>query len=256
MMAAPMLADFAVRLAFGLSIATVLVPWRAVPLPFFRTQAQIILGLLALAALDQARSSGTGIAFWTSSGWRAGLCLVDRVGAGAAGLGRPDGRTSGVAALVWLTRASRGPDGLLLAVNAASRAASGFLLGAVLCSMLLGHYYLTAPAMTIDPLKRTIVLIAWGLGGACGPRRVGGRSRGPGSSSQASVGERSGRDGAPFRPLGHGVPGRRHRHLHDVEDGPDSLDAIGDGHPLHHHDLRLVRRAMSLVLSGRYGVIC
>ena len=41
--------------------------------------------------------------------------------------------------------------------------ASGFLLGAVLCSMLLGHYYLTAPAMTIDPLKRTIALIAWGL---------------------------------------------------------------------------------------------
>jgi protein NrfD len=51
----------------------------------------------------------------------------------------------------------------LLALNTASRAASGFLLGAVLCSMLLGHYYLTAPAMTVAPLKRTIALIAWGL---------------------------------------------------------------------------------------------
>ena len=29
--------------------------------------------------------------------------------------------------------------------------------------MLLGHYYLTAPAMTVAPLKRTIALIAWGL---------------------------------------------------------------------------------------------
>lgn len=84
------------------------------------------------------------------------------------GLGLPTFgvRTSALAAtaaLVWLTAASRSPDGFLLALNAASRAASGLLLGAVLCSMLLGHYYLTAPAMTIDPLKRTIVLITCAL---------------------------------------------------------------------------------------------
>jgi hypothetical protein len=164
MMAAPMLADFAVRLAFGLAIATALVPWRAVPLPFFRTQAQIILGLLALAALDQARASGAGIAFWTIV-LGGVLSYVSSIawGLGLPGLGMRTAVLCGIAALVWLTGASRSPDGLLLAVNATSRAASGFLLGAVLCSMLLGHHYLTAPAMTIDPLKRTIGLIAWGL---------------------------------------------------------------------------------------------
>ena len=32
--------------------------------------------------------------------------------------------------------------------------------------MLLGHYYLTAPAMSIEPLKRVVILMAWALGGA------------------------------------------------------------------------------------------
>jgi hypothetical protein len=161
---APMLADFAVRLAFGLSFAAMLVSWRAVPLPFFRTQAQIILGLLVLAALDQARVSGTGAPFWTivigsvlayvsSIAWGLGLPAL---GARTAGL-------TAIAAMLWLSAASRNPEGLVLTLNALSRAASGFLLGAVLCSMLLGHYYLTAPAMTVAPLKRTIALIAWGL---------------------------------------------------------------------------------------------
>ncbi len=160
-----MLADFAVRLAFGLSIATLLVSWRAVPLPFFRTQEQIVLALLALAALDQARASGTGIAFWmiVSGGVLAYVSSIGW-GLGLPGLAVRTAALSAVSALVWLSWASGSADRLVLAVNTASRLASGFLLGAVLCSMLLGHYYLTAPAMTIEPLKRTITLIAWGLG--------------------------------------------------------------------------------------------
>ncbi len=164
MMTVPMLADFAVRLAFGLSMATLLIPWRTVPLPFFRTQTQIILGLLVLAALDQSRSSGTGIAFWTVvSG--AALAYVSSVGWGLdlPALARLAALVTALATLAWLIAISRSPEGLLLAINAASRTASGFLLGATLSSMLLGHYYLTAPSMTIDPLKRTIALIAWGL---------------------------------------------------------------------------------------------
>jgi hypothetical protein len=159
-----MLADFAVRLAFGLSLAAMLVSWREVPLPFFRTQAQIILGLLVLAALDQARVSGAGAPFWlivlgsvlayaSSIVWGLGLPVL---GARTAGL-------TAIAAIAWLSAASRSQGALMMTLNTASRAASGFLLGAVLCSMLLGHYYLTAPAMTVAPLKRTIALIAWGL---------------------------------------------------------------------------------------------
>jgi hypothetical protein len=36
-------------------------------------------------------------------------------------------------------------------------------MGATLTAMLLGHYYLTAPAMTIEPLKRAVLMIAWAL---------------------------------------------------------------------------------------------
>jgi hypothetical protein len=164
MMSAPSLADFSVRLALGLSLAAVLIPWREIPLPFFRTLAQIILGLLVLAALDQARAGGMTMSFWAIV---AGSVLA-YASSIAWGLGLPalGMRTAGLvaaAALFWLAAASRSEDGLLFALNATSRAASGLLLGAVLCSMLLGHYYLTAPAMTIDPLKRTISLITWSL---------------------------------------------------------------------------------------------
>ena len=113
MITAPMLADFAVRLALGLSIATVLVSWRTVPLPFFRTQQQIILGLLALAALDQARASGTGISFWIII---AGAVLA-YVSSIAWGLGLPGvgvGTAAGCAAAgtLWLLTASRGAGSL------------------------------------------------------------------------------------------------------------------------------------------------
>ena len=45
-------------------------------------------------------------------------------------------------------------DARLWALNASGRVASAFLLGATLSAMLLGHHYLTAPAMSIEPLKR------------------------------------------------------------------------------------------------------
>ena len=44
--------------------------------------------------------------------------------------------------------ASRASDPAAWALMAGGRVVSGLLLGATLHSMLLGHYYLTAPAMT------------------------------------------------------------------------------------------------------------
>jgi hypothetical protein len=179
MTSAPMLADFAVRLAFGLSLAAVLVSWRAIPLPFFRTQAQIVLGLLVLAALDQVRASGMSIPFWMIVAGSV-LAYVSSIawGLGLPSLGVKTAALTAALAISWLTLASRSEEGLLLALNASSRAASGFLLGAVLCSMLLGHYYLTAPAMTIDPLKRAIILIAWALAARALLAFLGGASAG------------------------------------------------------------------------------
>ena len=44
---------------------------------------------------------------------------------------------------------------------------SGFLLGTTLTAMLLGHHYLTAPAMSIEPLNRIVTLLAWALLARC-----------------------------------------------------------------------------------------
>jgi len=168
MTAAPMLADFAIRWAFGLAVSILMISWRSVPLPFFRTQAQVILGLLVLAALDQARAGGQTWALWVI----VTAAISAYLSAVAWGLGLPRFglATAGLAVLAtaaWMAAASGPASAGLWSVNASSRLTSGFLLGATLTAMLLGHYYLTAPAMTIDPLKRVVALMAWGLGARC-----------------------------------------------------------------------------------------
>jgi hypothetical protein len=72
-----------------------------------------------------------------------------------------------VVTAAWFVDASRSSDAGLWALNALSRSSSGLLLGATLTAMLLGHYYLIAPAMTIEPLKRSLNLIAVGLIARC-----------------------------------------------------------------------------------------
>jgi hypothetical protein len=164
MIAAPMLADFAIRLAFGLAISLLLTPWRAVPLPFFRTQAQITLGLLVLAALEQARAAGQS---WALGALVAGaiLAYVSTLawGLGLPRLGLATAALAALSAAGWMGAASSSPEFSVWALNASSRTASGFLMGATLTGMLLGHYYLTAPAMTIDPLKRVVAMLGCGL---------------------------------------------------------------------------------------------
>jgi hypothetical protein len=163
-----MLADFSIRLAFGLAISVLLVPLQAVPLPFFRTQAHVILGLLVLGALDQARAGGPN----GSLGLVVSAAISGYLSSVAWGLGlrRFGLATAAVCALAtagWILALRAPHDAGLWAANAASRLSSGFVLGATLTAMLLGHYYLTAPSMTIDPLKRATAMIACGLGARC-----------------------------------------------------------------------------------------
>lgn len=157
-MTLPILADFAIRLGGGLAGVLAATPWRAVPPRFFRTHCQIILGLATLASLVAARPpadpwafglavASAALAFVATLAWGLGLPRVG-VPASAAIAG-----VSGVALAASATGA----------LDAASRLASSFLLGATLTAMLLGHYYLTAPAMSIEPLKRFVRFMAVGL---------------------------------------------------------------------------------------------
>lgn len=160
----PMLADFAIRLLGGLAAVLAVTPWRAVPIRFFRTQCQVMLGLGVLATLATTRPPSGPVVF--------GSALLLAVLAFAAtlawGLGLPKfgspaclGIASVAAGVLVLT--SDGPTAPLWTLNAASRLASGVCLGSTLTAMLLGHYYLTAPAMSIDPLKRLVRLMAASL---------------------------------------------------------------------------------------------
>jgi hypothetical protein len=165
MYAVPLLADFGVRLAFGLAVALLLTSWRIVPLRFFRIQTLLILGVLVLAGLDQARATGMtpAVEILLAAAIASYLATV----AWGLGMTRPGQALLSLAALaavVWVCHASRSDDPALWAFNAVSRMASGFLMGAALSSMLLGHYYLIAPTMTIDPLARSVGTTALGLG--------------------------------------------------------------------------------------------
>jgi len=164
MIATPMLSDFSVRLAFGLAVLLLCTSWRAVPLPFFRTHCQIILGLLVLAALDQSRLEGFDCGVWILiAGAVLAYLATITWGLGLPRFALPATCLIALGGAVWLALASRADLPASWAFGSASRYASGFLLGAILTAMLLGHHYLTAPAMSIRELERLVLLIGWGL---------------------------------------------------------------------------------------------
>lgn len=164
-MSIPMLADFALRLAGGLAGLLLVTSWRAVPLLFFRTHCQVILGLLVLAGLDLSRAGGGR----TEIGVVVGLAVLAYLASIAWGLGIPRVAlpltlmiAAGSVSLMFVASSSSVPS--VWGLKAAGRIASAFLMGSTLTAMLLGHYYLTAPAMSIEPLKRFVLCMAGALG--------------------------------------------------------------------------------------------
>ena len=150
----PFLADVSIRIACGLIAWSAVIPWRPIPVKFFRTQCLIALGLFVLGLLagwsefdsnlDKAAWIGLSIAAYLATvAWGIGLPLVGR----------------GLCYLIMFGSLSiifaSGYDTLGL-LEAVARCASSMWLGATLTAMLLGHYYLTAPAMSIAPLQTLI----------------------------------------------------------------------------------------------------
>lgn len=163
----PMPADFAIRLALGLAAMLALAPRKVVPPAFFRTHCLVMLGLLVGAALFEGRSVPAPILTTTIAASVLAYLASATWGLGLPRLGLP--MTVLVAAtstmvLLWAGKARAGPyqDGLAL-FNDASRLASAALMGSTLTAMLLGHHYLTAPSMSIDPLRRFVAAMAASL---------------------------------------------------------------------------------------------
>lgn len=155
-----LLVDFLCRFAWGLAAALVATPPRLVPAGFFRVNLLVVLGLATFAAL----LAGTALPGW--------LWLLPAAAAVSAWLGsiawyaeRTRGGLMFCAACAGLLAAATvlvGPTGV---VPAATRLLSGLLVGLTVHAMLLGHWYLNAPGMRVDALRRMIdvALVAWAV---------------------------------------------------------------------------------------------
>jgi hypothetical protein len=168
-----LLVDFLCRFGWGLSVALVLTPSALVPAGFFRVNMLVVLGLATFASLLCAQTlpglgwtlpAAAAVTAWMASiAWfaerpRAGmtLCVATAVLlALAMALAQSAPATQSVSG-VGLT-AGWGSVGVGLL--------SGLVTGLTVHAMLLGHWYLNAPGMRVDVLRRMIdvALVAWAV---------------------------------------------------------------------------------------------
>lgn len=155
-----LLIDFLCRFAGGLAVALCLTSTTLVPGGFFRVNLLVVLGLATFAGL---LASTVGL---TLVGWLMAMtALTAWVG---SILMYADRRRGGLLCCVLAT-----VGGGLATINVGDSAAavgvprllSGCLIGLTVNAMLLGHWYLNAPGMRVDALRRSIdqTLVAWGL---------------------------------------------------------------------------------------------
>jgi len=162
-----LLVDFLCRFGWGLAMALVLTPSTLVPAGFFRVNMLVVLGLATFAALLCGQvlpaygwllPAAAAVAAWMASvAWfaerpRPGIILC----AITAGL------LAVATAIVQFT-----PDGATARgwTEVGGALLSGLVTGLTVHAMLLGHWYLNAPGMRVDVLRRMIdiALVAWAV---------------------------------------------------------------------------------------------
>jgi len=164
-----MLVDFLCRFGFGMALGLVLTPSALVPPGFFRVNLLVVMGLGTFAAL-LSRNAMPGL-FWLLPAAAAVvawigtvLWLAHRIRGGVVACGLACLLLAGSVTLA----AAPVPGSSLPADPAAVRTVVGHLLsgaivGLTVHAMLLGHWYLNAPGMRVDALRRMIdvALAAW-----------------------------------------------------------------------------------------------
>jgi hypothetical protein len=166
-----MIAHFALRLLCGISLMWCLMPRDKVTTGFFRIQMLVALGLSVLATLTtgQLLRAGSDLVGLLSPATARGICIFLIVTAFAGSVGWTLGRRPFGNAIVFLFAAvafitlllvsfvpDESPGQILL--REISEISTAMILGAAVTSMLLGHWYLTSPTMSIDPLHRLTLL--------------------------------------------------------------------------------------------------
>ena len=162
-----MLAQFALRLIGGMGLMWVLLPRRQMSAGFFRIQMLVTLGLAVLAALTAERfphdpSPPNLLSSAAVSVRCAALALLSFAGSVLWTLQRRGGGTAcafAICGVALLTLCGHAVTEQGLRTEAgwatlASAVSSAALLGSAVTGMLLGHWYLTAPTMSLVPLVR------------------------------------------------------------------------------------------------------
>jgi hypothetical protein len=161
-----MIAQFALRLLCGISLMWLMLPRAQITPGFFRIQSLFALALGALGAITIGPTifvADGGEPLLSSLPVRSG-CLMAAALAYLSSvlwtLGRRKGGTAclfAIAAISTLTlllgslsRESQGTEQVLLSLS--SELATSLTMGGAMVGMLLGHWYLTSPTMSIAPL--------------------------------------------------------------------------------------------------------
>ncbi|MCS7166551.1 MAG: hypothetical protein RMI91_13360 [Gemmatales bacterium] len=152
-----MLEIFVLRLVIGMLGALVVLPRKEVPPRFFRIHLLIALGLLCLTGIAAVpRDAAT---FWVGLGLAGAACFAGTwfwmAEPDALGLVPIMLAILASAGSLSVCLASKAPQPWLILDNATAAAQLGFALTA----MLLGHYYLIAPGMSVRPLVRLTWLL-------------------------------------------------------------------------------------------------
>ena len=163
-----MIAEFSLLLTSGISLMWCLMPRAQVTSGFFRIQMLIAMGLSMLALLTMGQLTTTSGEQLPDS-MRFAARIASSIGLASAYFGSIvwllDRRGPGFVAMVGVVLAtfaslicSRGGIAWLASSAGAFHFLSNFataaVLGGAMTGMLLGHWYLTAPTMSIEPLKR------------------------------------------------------------------------------------------------------
>ena len=161
-----LLVDFLCRFGWGLAAALVITPATLVPAGFFRTNLLVVLGLATFAALlgGQAMPPATwlfpaaaAVAAWLGSiAW-----FAERIRGGRLCCAATAALLAAATVAVHAPRWQTGAGGR----DAAAALLSGLVTGFTVHCMLLGHWYLNAPGMRVDVLRRMIdaTLAVWAV---------------------------------------------------------------------------------------------
>lgn len=164
------LAQFLMRLCFGLTLGMAITSPRLVSGGYYRNHLYVTLGLATLAGLALSLGAGQSAAWaWATAGASyvgAVLWLYERQRAGRTLL-LAVALVAAIGAL-HLAELRQSASPATLADESVLQAAlwrlqpltSGLLLGFTMAAMLLGHWYLNSPGMQTAPLRRLLLAMA------------------------------------------------------------------------------------------------